>query len=105
MSDTAKDMLLCFIVFILWSGFCFGSGYLLCNRNATKRIEQSNNELREQQQKYDELISLTDERIREANERIRNIREELQREISNSNETSGKLSAIIEVIRQQKLDI
>lgn len=105
MSDTAKGMLLCFIVFLLWSFGCFGSGYLLCNRNATKRIEQSNNELREQQQKYDELIRLTDERIREANERISSIREELQREISNSNETSGKLSAIIEVIKQQRIDI
>ena len=98
MSDTAKGMLFCFIVFLLWSGFCFGSGYLLCNRTATKRIEQSNNELREQQQRYEELIRLTDERLRR-------IKEELYGKITDNGQTITELSELVEVIRKQKLDL
>lgn len=76
----------------------FMSGYLLSDRNATKRIDEANNELAEQQQKYDELI-------RETDERISNIRAELLREVSNNGKTTEKLSGIIEQIKRQRIDL
>lgn len=93
-----KNFIVGIIVFIIWSAIMFVSGYLLSDRNATKRIDEANNELAEQQQKYDKLI-------RETDERISNIRAELLREVSNNGKTAEKLSGIIEQIRKQKLDI
>ena len=98
MSDTFKGFMLCFIVFILWSGLCFGSGYLLCNRTATKQLERANNELAEQQRKYDELIKSTDERIREFTENLRG-------KISDNGQTITELSELIEQIGKQRIDL
>ena len=98
MSDTFKGFMLCFIVFILWSGFCFGSGYLLCNRNTTKQLERANNQLTEQQQRYEELIRLADERLR-------GITEKLSGTISDNGQTITELSAIIEQIGKQRIDL
>jgi parvulin-like peptidyl-prolyl isomerase len=98
MSDTLKSFLFCFIVFILWSGFCFGSGYLLCNRTATKQLERANNELREQQQRYEELIRLADERLQR-------VKEELYGKITDNGQTITELSGIIEQISQQRIDL
>lgn len=98
MSDTFKGFMLCFIVFILWSGFCFGSGYLLCNRTATKQLERANNELTEQQQRYEELIRLADERLQR-------VKEELYGKVSDNGQTITELSAIIEQIGKQRIDL
>lgn len=98
MSDTIKGMVICFIILVLWSIGCFSFGYILSDRQATKRIEQTNNELAEQQRKYDELIKSTDERIRD-------IREQLSTKVSDNGKATKELSGIIEQIRKQKLDI
>lgn len=93
-----KNFIVGIIIFIIWSAIMFVSGYLLSDRNATKRIDEANNELAEQQRKYDELIKSTDERIR-------NIRTELSQQISNNGKATEELSGIIEQIRKQKLNI
>ena len=98
MSDTVKSFLFCFIIFILWSGLCFGSGYLLCNRTATKQLERANNELAEQQRKYDELIKSTDERIREFAENLRG-------KISDNGQTITELSELVKQIKGQRIDL
>ena len=98
MSDTFKSFLFCFIIFILWSGFCFGSGYLLCNRNTTKQLERANNQLTEQQQRYEELIRLADERLQR-------VKEELYGKVSDNGQTITELSAIIEQIGKQRIDL
>ena len=98
MSETIKGFIIAFVVFILWSFGCFVGGYLLSNKRAVKRINDTNTELAEQQRKYDELIKSTDERIR-------NIRTELSQQISNNGKTTEELSGIIEQIRKQKLNI
>ena len=93
-----KNIIISIIIFILWSAGCFVSGYILSNRQAVKRIEQSNNELAEKQRELDELIKSTDDRIR-------NIREQLLAEISNNGATTKELSKLVEQIRKQKLNI
>ena len=93
-------------------GIFFGAGYLLSDRIATNRINKANQQLEEQQRKYDELIKesearvrQSEDRVREANERISNIRAELFGKVSDNGEATKQLSAIIEQIRKQKLDI
>lgn len=93
-------------------GIFFGSGYLLSNYRATEQLNKANQQLEEQQRKYDELIKesearvrQSEDRVREANERISNIRAELFGKVSDNGEATKELSAIIEQIRKQKLDI
>jgi t-SNARE complex subunit (syntaxin) len=93
-----KNIIISIIIFILWSVGCFLSGYILSNRQAIKRIEQSNNELAEKQRELDELIKSTDDRIR-------NIREQLLAEISNNGATTKELSKLVEQIRKQRINI
>lgn len=93
-----KSIIISVIILILWSCGCFFGGYLLSDRRAVERIEQANNELAEQQQKYDDLI-------RKSEERISNIREQLLREVSDNGKTATELSKLVEQIRKQKLDI
>ena len=97
MSDFQKNFVT-FILFIVWSFGCFCGGYILSDRRSVERIEQSNNELAKQQQKYDDLI-------RKSEERISNIREQLLREVSDNGKTATELSKLVEQIRKQKLDI
>lgn len=98
MSENLKGFLFCFIIFILWSFACFGSGYLLCNRNATKQLERANNELTAEQQRYEKLIRLADERLQR-------VKEELYGTVSNNGQTITELSAIIEQIGKQRIDL
>ena len=105
MSETVKGFLIAFVVFLLWSFGCFGFGYLLSNSRATKRINDTNLELAEQQQRYDTLIAETEERIRLANERIRNIREELSGKVQDNGQTITELSNLIEQIKRQRIDL
>lgn len=93
-----KNFIVGIIVFIVWSAIMFVSGYLLSDRNATKRINEANNELAEQQRKYDELIKETDERIRD-------IREQLLGKILDNGKTAKELSGIIEQIKRQRIDL
>lgn len=97
MSEFQK-VVISFVLLILLCVGCFFGGYILSNRRATKRINDTNTELAEQQRKYDELIKSTDERIR-------NIRAELSQQISNNGKATEELSGIIEQIRKQKLNI
>lgn len=97
-SETFKGFIIAFVVFMLWSFGCFCCGYLLSDRRAAERIKQTNIELAEQQQKYDDLI-------RKSEERISNIREQLLREVSDNGKTATELSKLVEQIRKQKLDI
>lgn len=98
MNEIFKSFITTIIVFVLWSCLCFGGGYLLCDKQATKRINQANQQLAEQQQKYDELIRTTDERIR-------SIKEELYKQMSSNGEAARELSKLIEQIRKQKLSV
>lgn len=96
--EAFKGIIIALFVSFLWSGFCFGSGYLLCNRNTTKQLERANNELAEQQRKYDELIKSTDERIREFAENLRG-------KISDNGQTITELSELVEQIGKQRIDL
>lgn len=98
MNEIFKSFITTIIVFVLWSCLCFGGGYLLCDKQATKRINKVNQQLAEQQQKYDELIRTTDERIR-------NIKAELFGQIQDNGTTIDELSRLIEQIGKQKLPI
>lgn len=98
MNEVFKGFMVSVILFIVWSCLCFGGGYLLCDRQATKRINKINQQLAEQQQKYDELIRITDERIR-------NIKAELFGQIQDNGTTIDELSRLIEQIGKQKLNI
>lgn len=91
--------------FVVLCSICFFGGYLFCDRQATKRIEEANKQLAEQQLKYDELIRSSDERIREANERIRNIKNELLGKVSDNGEAARELSKLIEQIEKQRIAI
>ena len=93
-----KSIIISVIILILWSCGCFIGGYLLSDRRSVERIKQTNIELAEQQQKYDDLI-------RKSEERISNIREQLLREVSDNGKTATELSKLVEQIRKQKLDI
>lgn len=97
MSEIYK-IIISFIVFVLWSFGCFCGGYLLSDSRATKRINEANNELAEQQRKYDELIKETDERIRD-------IREQLLGKVLDNGKTAKELSGIIEQIKRQRIDL
>ena len=98
MNEVFKGFMVSVILFIVWSCLCFGGGYLLCDKQATKRINQANQQLAEQQQKFDELIRVTDERIR-------NIKAELFGQIQDNGTTIDELSRLIEQIGKQKLNI
>lgn len=100
-----KNIVISIIIFILWSAIMFVSGYLLSDRNATKRINEANNELAEQQQRYDIAIREAEERIKLADERIQNIRNELSGKVQDNGQAITELSGIIEQIRKQKLNI
>lgn len=112
MNETWKGFISSIIMFIVWSTICFGCGYLLSNYRATEQLNKANQQLEEQQRKYDELIResearirQSEDRVREANERISDIRNELLGKVSDNGEAAKELSAIIEQIRKQKLDI
>lgn len=105
MSDWLKAFIISFIVFFLWSFGCFFGGYLLSNSRATKRINEANQQLAEQQRKYDTLIAETEERIRLADERIQDIREQLSGKVQDNGQAITELSGIIEQIKRQRIDL
>ena len=98
MSETFKGFIVAFVVFMLWSFGCFCGGYLLSDRRATERIESTNIELAKQQQKYDELV-------RSSAERVARVREELSEQVSNNGKAATELSKLVEQIGKQKLNI
>ena len=83
----------------------FFSGYLLSNRRAVEQLNQANQQLAEEQQRYDNLIKQTEERIRETEQRLSDIGAELLGKVSDNGEATKELSNIVEKIRKQKLDI
>lgn len=93
-----KNFIVSIILLLLLCAGCFFGGYLFCDRNATKRIEEANNQLAEQQLKYDELIKSSDERIR-------NIKEELYKQMSSNGEAARELSKLIEQIEKQRISL
>ena len=97
MSEVYKSII-SFILLVVLCGSFFLWGYLLSNSRATKRINEANNELAEQQRKYDELIKETDERIRD-------IREQLLGKVLDNGKTAKELSGIIEQIKRQRIDL
>ncbi len=97
MSEIQK-VIISFIVFVLWSCGCFIGGYLLSDRRAVERIKQTNIELAEQQQKYDDLV-------RSSAERVARVREELSEQVSNNGKAATELSKLVEQIGKQKLNI
>ena len=90
----------------------FGTGYLLCDRIATRKLENANQQLEAQQQRYDELMRKSEERIREtetrlreSNERISNIRNELLGKVSDNGTAVTELTTIIEQIEKQRINL
>lgn len=98
LSDTIKGFLICFCIFLLWSAGCFFCGYIFSNSRAVEQLNKANKQLAAQQQKYDELIRDTDERIR-------NIKEELRGQITNNGQAVAELSKLIEQIKKQRIDL
>lgn len=107
-----KNLIISIIfVAVLCAGF-FVWGYLFHNARATKQLNEANQQLAEQQRKYDDLIRESEarireseERVREANKRVSDIRDELLGKVSDDGETIKELSAIIESIKKQRIDI
>lgn len=111
MNEFEKVIISVALLMVLCIGFFFG-GYFFCDRQATRKLEQANNELREQQLKYDELIRTTETRIREsedriraANQRVSEIREQLFGQISDNESAITELSAIVEQIKKQRISL
>lgn len=111
MNEFEKVIISVALLIVLCIGFFFG-GYFFCDRQATRKLEQANNELREQQLKYDELIRTTETRIREsedriraANQRVSEIREQLFGQISDNGSAITELSAIVEQIKKQRISL
>lgn len=100
-----KNFLIIIIIFVLCNFGCFCWGYILSNRKAIEQLDKANQQLAEEQQRYDNLIRESKERIREAEQRVSNIRTELLGKVSDNGETTKELSAIIEEIRKQRIDI
>lgn len=107
-----KNLIISIVFLVVVCAGFFVWGYLFHNARATKQLEQANSELAKQQQRYDELIKSTEERIRESEERVRaanqrvsDIRNELFGKVSDNGETVAELSAIIEQIKRQRIDL
>lgn len=104
MSEFSK-VIIGFVLLIVLCVGCFCGGYLLSNSRAAERIEQSNNELAAQQQKYDTAIRAAEERIRETEQRISDIREQLSKQVFDNGKATEELSELVETIRKQKLNV
>ena len=97
MSEFQKTIISFVLLIVLCVG-CFFAGYILSNRRATEQLNGANKQLEAEQQRYDNLI-------RETEDRIRNIRTELLGKVSNNGETAKELTSIIEQIKRQRIDI
>lgn len=111
MNEFEKVIISVALLIVLCGIFFFG-GYFFCDRQATRKLEQANNELREQQLKYDELIRTSEtrireseERVREANKRVSDIREQLFGKVSDNGTAITELSTIIEQIKKQRISL
>lgn len=100
-----KNLIIVIIIFVLCNVGCFCWGYILSNRRAVEQLNKANQQLAEEQQRYDNLIKQTEERIRETEQRLSDIGTELLGKISDNGEATKELSNIVEKIRKQKLDI
>lgn len=100
-----KNLLIIIIIFILCNFGCFCWGYILSNRRAIEQLDKANQQLAEEQQRYDNLIRESKERIREAEQRVSDIRTELLGKVSDNGETAKELTSIIEQIKRQRIDI
>lgn len=112
MNGVYKGVIFTIVLFLAWSFGMFCLGYFLHNKRATEQLNEANRQIEAQQRRYDDLIReskerirQSEERVRQANERISNIREELFGKVSANGETERELSAIIEQVRKQKLNI
>lgn len=98
MSDLYKGFIISIVVFLLWSAGCFFFGYIFCDTRATERTNRANQQLAEQQQRYEELIRLADERLQR-------VKEDLYGKISDNGQTIAELSGLVEQIKRQRIDI
>lgn len=112
MNDVYKGLIGSIILFLVWSFGMFCFGYFLHNKRATDQLNEANRQIEAQQRRYDDLIRETkerirqsEERVREANERVANIREELLGKVSANGEAERELSAIIEQVKRQRIDL
>ena len=112
MNEIYKGFIGFIILFLVWSIGMFCCGYFLYNKRATEQLNEANRQIEAQQRRYDDLIRETKERIRQseeqvkqANERIADIREELFGKVSANGETERELSAIIEQVKRQRIDL
>ena len=98
MNEIYKGFIGAIIMFLLWSGGMFVGGYFFRDRQATKELNDANQQLAEKQREYDELIRTSDERIR-------NIKNELFGKVSSNGEATRELSKLIEQIKKQRIDL
>lgn len=112
MNEIYKGFISILVFFFVFGGACFFAGYIFHNARATKQLDEANMQLAEQQRKYDDLIRESEARIREsedrareANKRVSDIRNELFGKVSDDGETIKELTAIIESIKKQRINI
>ncbi len=93
-----QRVIISFVFLALLCVGCFFGGYILSNRRAVEQLNNANQQIREQQQRYDELVKATDQRIRAA-------KEDILGKIKNNGAATAELRTIVEQIRKQKLNI
>lgn len=97
MSDTVKSMLFCFIVFILWSAGCFFAG-VLYNSRTNGKIDDRDREYTEQQQQFDEQITIT-------TTTISGITNDIRQEIYISTRAVANIQELLAEIHKQRIDL
>lgn len=97
MNEIQKIISSFILLVALCTGFFF-AGYLFHNKRTIEQLNRANQQLEEQQRKYEELIRTTDERIR-------NLRAAISGQVSSNQEATNELSKLIGAIQKQKLNL
>lgn len=96
MSDI-KNLLFCIIIFVLCCAGCFFAGVLYQSRTNGK-IDDRDREYTEQQQQFDEQITIT-------TTTISGITNDIRQEIYISTRAVGNIQELLQEIRKQRIDL
>lgn len=97
MTDVFKGMLLCVIIFIIWSSVCFFAG-VLYNSRTNGAVDNGDTEYQREQQQLDEQIAIT-------TGTISNITNDIRQEIYISTRAVANIQELLEEIRKQRIDL
>ena len=100
-----KNICVDFVLLIVLCSGSFGGGYILSNSRAIRQLEQANQQLAELKQEYDRAIATAKQQTELANQQLRSIGDQLSQQVLDTGRATKELSAIIEQIRKQKLNI